>query len=133
MNFCKYLALVCVSIFSMSANGETFPFNVDKYFAYFKIPDQDYGTVQQFSPYMFLSNEKCLASKVDNKKAKQAISYWPISRETRHECWAEFDGNITICPIAKGKRGLLGNGCIDIGKSRFLDVSNIPRAANFSK
>ena len=127
----KATALVFCAFLFQTSHAQTFPFEVEQYFAYFKIPDKRQGGLQIFSPYIFLSKEKCIAQGVENKDAKQSIAYWPAG-QIQQNCWAEFGANITTCPIAgKDKTGKLGNACIDIGKSRFLDISNIPKSANF--
>lgn len=127
----KATALVFCAFLFQTSHAQTFPFEVEQYFAYFKIPDKRQGGLQIFSPYIFLSKEKCIAQGVENKDAKQSIAYWPAG-QIQQNCWADYGANITTCPIAgKEKTGKLGNACIDIGKSRFLDISNIPKSAKF--
>lgn len=121
---------LAVSITAISSHA----FEVDnkKYFGYYKIPDKFQGGVSIFSPYIFLSNEKCVAKGEYTSKAKKGLSYWPGTERTRHECWAELSPDIiTVCPIGQTETEPLGNACVDISKSRFIDTYSLPKSANF--
>ncbi|HID6672018.1 TPA: hypothetical protein ACXG57_002873 [Escherichia coli] len=121
-----------LSILSMPLTSYSFEVDTQKYFGYYKIPDKFQGGLSIYSPYVFLSQEKCEASGSYTKTAKKGISYWPGAERTRHECWAELnEGVITICPVGQSETESLGNACVDISKSRFIDTYSLPQNADF--
>lgn len=130
----KKLVFIVTSLwlvfFGSVSNAQTFPFDVSEFFAYYKIPDDIRPQLQTFSPYIFLSGEKCVANGKGVATKKQSIAYWPMG-QVQHGCWSEYKQIIMVCPIYKEKTGPIGNACIDIHSNRFLDTINIPVAANF--
>lgn len=130
----KFLTwILSAALLSTAAGAPAFEVNEKKYFAYYKIPDKHSGDLSIFSPYVFLSREKCQAKGIGKQfDAKKAMSFWPNSQQTRHECWATLrDEVLLICPVGKTENEDIGNACIEISKSRFSDTSSLPRSANF--
>jgi hypothetical protein len=113
--------------------GQRFPFDTSKYFAYYKIQDQIGKKLQSYRPYIFLANKKCLATNSNNIDSKQAISFWPVTGDIRHECWVSYSEIVNVCPVGKEKTGAMGNACINIQNDRFLDTNNLPRLASFDE
>lgn len=116
-------------------SGYAFEVDNQKYFGYYKIPDKRQAGLSIYSPYIFLSHELCEAKGVHKTiEAKKALSYWPGTERTRHECWTEIKGEIVlVCPVGSNEKAPIGNACIEISKSRFLDTYSLPVSADFSE
>jgi hypothetical protein len=125
--------ILALEAFSVFTNAFSFEVNPNKYFAYYKIPDKQYENLATYSPFIFLSHEKYKAKGIGKQyDARKAISFWPGSQQTRHECWTSIENNIVlICPIGQQEDGTIGNACIQISKSRFLNTKSLPQSANF--
>lgn len=109
----------------LPVTAAAFEVDVDKYFAYYKMPDRYSSGLSISRPYIFLSQEPCEAQGAPDN-AKKGLSYSPGSKRTQHQCWAEYGGLIAICPIAGDESGQLGNACTDISASRFIDTMSLP-------
>lgn len=125
--------ILTVMLLGAAAGASAFEVNAKKYFAYYKIPDKRSGGLSIFSPYVLLSREKCQAKGVGKQfDARKAMSFWPNSQQTRHECWTTLpDETLLICPVGEKEDGDIGNACVEISKSRFADTSALPKSAKF--
>lgn len=130
----RFIHFLIVVFFLGSAIARGYEIDVKKYFSFYKIPDRYAGAVTTFSPYVFLSKEKCQAKGVHKSyDAKMAISVWLPSR-TRHECWSLIKNDIVLlCPVGESKTDQIGTACVQISKSRFSSTDSLPKAANFGE
>jgi len=117
-------SIIGFSAVLLTAASYGFDIDTDKYFGYYKIPDRFQGGVSIYSPYILLSQDKCEAAGKYTAKAKKGLSYWPGTERTRHECWAELSDGDT-------ETANLGNACVDISKTRFMDTNSLPSHAGF--
>ena len=122
MNIPKITALFCC-LASTSAFAQSI--DADRYFAYTEVRSNN---PRLLPLYILLSQEKCQATGT-SKGGRKASYLYPAHRQ--HGCWDDYGGDlVTVCP-ATGERGQLGNACVDISASRFIDTSTLPRSASF--
>lgn len=125
----------CTCVVAVVAASSAHAVNIDtsRFFAWQKTPDKQRGNLRIFSPYIFLSKEKCQAKGVGKDfNAKKGASLMPGADRLRHECWAEIPGEIIlVCPVAETPTESIGNACTQIPKDAFQDISSLPKAPSF--
>lgn len=131
MDIIRFTIIFC--LFFASVTGFAFEIDNQKYFAYYKIPDKHQGGVSIFSPVILLSHEVCEAKGIHKSiDAKKGLSFWPGTDRTRYECWTELKEEIIlVCPVGTEETSEIGNACIEISKSRFIDTYSLPQSANY--
>lgn len=127
----KGLLQLCALTSCLPLAAAAYVVDVDRYFAYYKMPDRYTSGVSIFRPFIFLSDEPCEAEGAP-AIARKALAYYPGSERTQPQCWAKYSEIITVCPIAGDiDTGKLGNACSDISASRFIDTMSLPQAVDF--
>lgn len=129
--YIKVILGICASV--ISGLSAAYEIDTEQYFSYYKIPDSHGGGVSTYSPYVFLSKEKCQAKGIHaSMDAKKGISLWTGSGRTRHECWAELKNEIILlCPVGNTETEQVGTACIQISRSRFLGTESLPKSPKF--
>lgn len=136
MKFKKFILQALLGLLSMALASEfAHAVNIDAslFFAWQKTPDRRRGNLMIYSPYIFLSKEKCQAKGLGKEfDVKKGISIMPGSDKIRHECWAELKNSvILVCPIGSVPTESIGTACTQIPKDAFEDISSLPKAPRF--
>lgn len=130
--FFKPALTITAALISVST-AQAFEIDPNIYFAYLKVPDSYEGGVSVHSPYYLLSHNKCEATKgAENMIAYKGLAYNSYTGQKQPQCWTKFkSGKIAVCAVGPTETGSVGNVCIYVPQTEFIDTISLPKQAGF--